>query len=447
MVSILSHLLIILSAIIMGLSFLFSKYLFIFPFIGLVPLFYIILKRELYSKIIFLWPVIVILIQAAPLMVALNTGTRPILQIIAVCILALYISIYGIFWLYVTSYFCIDRTITQKTCFLILSTWLYFLFTEYAVFWFFGVLQGCSLINILLPLTTQPLLTSFILFLGGNLALLYVIMQNIIGALYFVTRNKIFIIFWIIAFAPWILSAYFTSVTNKPIWLSKISAASIPFDKFYNCDSQEISEEILKALKKIIHEKPEVKVIIMPESTFPFSLNLYPLTIYNWSKNALESRELVIGTHRKDLTNNRLYCNLACVNNSVISYSYDKQKLLFFAEAVPPIWNICKKFEKFFLEDSTSLTPGEKPKNNNLRLFNMDFTPVICSELFLGNRPETPNNLVLAIVNDAWYQNSSFPELLVKTAQLKATLWRVDIVYVSHFYSLYISKTGEKFNF
>ncbi len=196
------------------------------------------------------------------------------------------------------------------------------------------------------------------------------------------------------------------------------------------CETQpyERAQEVCDALLKAEYCTPQAKMIVLPESAFPFPLEEHSYAVAMWQNNGnLFEKYLVVPAHyRKSQT--ELYNSVYLLHRGRIIHRYDKKELLPFFEKGCSLNPFLKKCHTLFLKDKEEFVPG-LPLQPSFKLPDgQDVQFCICSEL-LWNFPQ--KGIVIAVVHDGHYRYSYFPFLFKLLASFKANLYKVPLIYVA----------------
>jgi apolipoprotein N-acyltransferase len=133
-------------------------------------------------------------------------------------------------------------------------------------------------------------------------------------------------------------------------------------------------------------------------------------------------------------------------DKKVIQY-YDKKFLMPMTEYLPPFWKKTvgieriKSFLPAYQEFASALQAHTE--HATISLATCPVKPLICADLFLGaSQLSAPKNTVICTVNDSWFTQSYFRQLMYLYGVFKALEWQQDLIYVSHYYGVWISKHG-----
>ncbi len=319
---------------------------------------------------------------------------------------------------------------------LALSLYSYFLYRFSLII--FGWSAGLPMCLFFIPLffTATPLLLSSITVEG--LILLLIALQGVLAL--FVTQKKYSASVITLFFLIIILYAGHTH-ENKPAWLQHIATLNV-LNMEKTTDPWQRAHDILDQLEQIKRKDSTIALIIAPESTFTWPINKCKQLIEMWSEYGLNpNRSFIIGTQR--IENNKYLNSAVLLKQSRITQIYDKITPLIFTER-PALYcnfnSLCTFFttKKVTCQGTCGRTPFYADNSTIPPLF-----PFICSELFFAyQKPYTPPVTVLGLINDSWFSMHASLHLLVALARLNALRWNTDILYISHYFQLFISKRG-----
>jgi hypothetical protein len=318
-------------------------------------------------------------------------------------------------------------------------TWLYFYWVDAGFFWIFGNWEGNQLNHLTVPLAVRPHWLYFLPFLGKN-GFLFILVFFSLSVVMFLTdfsKKKAFVCFCscLILLSGFVLSK---PKKNIPSWVKKIGCVIAYTDEQ---NPFNIAEHIMFLLDEFKKNHPEVKCIIMPESSFKFPLNIWTQCLRLWKTEDTEDyATLLIGSHRKE--GDQLFNTLYQVKKGKIVSYYDKKHGLFFTERIPPFWTYFTGSRTLFLKNHEPFNQG---KNNCSTIF-IDhigaLSPMICSDLFFTKSNLSGKDSFLCIANDSWFISAYIPFLMFLHAKVIAVLEQQSVLYVSYNYALFIDNEG-----
>ncbi len=385
----------------------------------------------------------------------------------------------------------------EKTIFVwLITTTLYIRWVESYSLSLFTNLSGYSLFSPLLPLTTYPkLLYTPYCFIHHffSKTIFFSFFTKIISpktiALFLLHLPMVLIMLWHYTKSSFsksylYLALFFCSIFT---WLSglivpkQIQARpeilnAIAWLPFQGTGSETLALIVKQKYKNILAQKPETKLIILPESAFyTESLCSTPKNTALWNSTHITQKPYIIcGSFSREKRNICLKSYIE--KNSTNKNSTDKNKAdndLFFNTCyLIHDGSIIQKFHKKervplieYIPKWLEYIPKLLTKNSLSQLFFQKLPaidacdntrepliignlwrciPYICSELLLQEYPDDqyPELPILALVNDAWVSSSYIKNSMKKLAQLKAIEWQRNILYISYSYAIYIRKDG-----
>lgn len=367
------------SALLFSSAFLWPAYCFWAIFIFFIPLWHLFKRGQGSFVKGYMWGIICWSLQLSALLIFLfehGSGSAP-LRMSAWLVLVFYLSIYAGIWFWIikvaNDFFYAS---TVKSFIIISVSMAYFYWIHRAVFFIFGRVFGYPFSNPLLPLMIIPRL------------LLY--------------------------------------PQPKEEWQNQIAIIAP-----HNYESAwDRAYDFLERCKKISNNKPAVKVIITPESAFPFPLNNYPEFIALWSEYpGFECIHFLIGAHRQE--GKKLFNTLYYIHQGRIIQYYDKKTTLLIAEELPTnkfwLWT-----QKIFLADKHQVH-GSINARKAITIDGLPkLLPYICSDLFFCYKnPKMDDAVILCTVNDGWFSMNYMKELLQLYVRLAAINLNKQILYIN----------------
>lgn len=185
-----------------------------------------------------------------------------------------------------------------------------------------------------------------------------------------------------------------------------------------------LAQKIAQQLSSLKMSSIKNKIILAPESTFPFPLNEYPQIVRWWSLSMAKDVHLLIGAQRSEL--GKFYQTVYWIHGGRIIEVYDKLAPLPIAEEKSnnEIWS------NLFLKNKNSISSGRQTK-----IFDLGFikiVPQICSDLLNDNLPALDSSTFICyFMNDSWFPDY-FKQLLKKYLILKTLLSKAPAIYITH---------------
>ena len=188
----------------------------------------------------------------------------------------------------------------------------------------------------------------------------------------------------------------------------------------------ERAQEICHVLIDTAQKYPDKRVIILPESVFPWPLREHQYALRMWADNALNNDQyLILGSYRKN--NGKLLNTFYNVYQGRIIFYYDKTHLIPYFERKNPFkfFNIGNTL---FLSSKEGFTPGTSHTTFNFSHGSEPLTPLVCSETFWCMPSQKK---AIALINDSYFSLSYFPKLMRLLAQMNALEQQTALFYCS----------------
>lgn len=258
--------------------------------------------------------------------------------------------------------------------------------------------------------------------------LIFLILSSVSIYLYSKKYYKSIILIFIIAIC---ITPFKTkNITNtNPLKIKTITtdiAQEIKWDKL---ELTNIVNNNLYEISKAIQEQYDM--IILPETAFPFELNLYDNMI-NILKNA--SKDIIILTGAIELKDGMFY-NSAYLFQDGKMEIFNKIILVPFGEKIPLPEIFVHLINKYFFDNAIDFTPKNNKDINIANIKGEKFNIAICYEAtreeFYKNNPK----YLIAISNNAWFNNST-----------ESTLQKIIIRYFANKYKTIVYHSSNKSN-
>ncbi|MBN2267194.1 MAG: hypothetical protein JW725_02530 [Candidatus Babeliaceae bacterium] len=272
---------------------------------------------------------------------------------------------------------------------------------------------------------------------------------------------------WLVSGLFWVFGAFEGDATSHPLvpWfcgcagrlvgtrgvpqhILRFAVVRLPFKPLATVCEVEHLDFLSRSIAQLAVEKPEVSVILLPESSLPYCLNTHSSSMAALSLLS-ERKALVFSGHRQEGDSVSSCCYF--FNGGQLSSWCEKYHLMFFVERAPALFGLplpCSIGHLIGIDDF--FVPGKRERvpfvvsglsGEPVSLL----YPLICSELFMTNQiasvPST-NCAAVALVNDAWFAGSAQPDLMFGLALLKAWWYQKDLFYVGYRYATYICGRG-----
>ena len=442
-----SLLFVVSSAILYAIALLFPQYAAPLVFIFLIPLFYYLMatqdtKRPIF-RIGFLWGLFFFSIALFGIFMLVLTRAQGPARVLGYLLPVIYFSLCSGAW-----FWCMERAFFINQPFLItFITFLYFVAMDRWLLFVVGVCCGYPFSYPLLPLIQYPALVQGATLVGLDALLYCLIVSSWAIARWGHEKKGRYFIFAGISGLPFALGPLLYLQENEPAHLQKIVFLYVePEDEY----PVEATGKITVGLQAVSEQYPQATTILMPESSFKFSLNSHLDTVKKWCEGMAQHCTLIIGSHRTESVKNdeKLHGSLFCIQQGRITHCYDKLNCLPFGETLFQPWNSIHWIKSAFLNKKKMFAPGEK-KGSLISLDNdFKFFPLICYDLFCTNNdPCTEHKSFpsLTLANDDWFRLSSyFQHLLLLTAHRRALEWGRDGLYIAHSGGWWLGKRGKK---
>jgi len=440
------------SAVLYVLPFMFSTYAWWLVFLFPIPLLYVALHENLTFKHGYIWGIFAFGLHLSGVLYSvflMATGSY-LLRLIPILFIVLYepLSSGACFWLAgkFIAHFNILKQTWQRVGVWVATLFIFFYYVDRYCLLLFDRCEGYFLMHPLLPLATKPAFLQFLPTIGKPLLTIALLLVPATITMFIIKPHKKRFFAILIALLPWLGASFFPQQQlKKPHWLNQVAPMQIIFPESANLT--DMMHRAGKQFKKIIHNRPDTKLIIMPESSFYCSsLVSIPKLVNFWSEKHLGRQlDIVVGIPRQEKNNS--YNTLIWVKNGKLQTYFDKRHAMILTEHTPSWFNFLFIQNLYFSKvPATTISTKHRPQ---LPILNdVTFIPYICSELFFNEHPDDDYNTgtILEICNDMWfntpYYPSYVPRLMHLIAQFKAIQWQRDILYVSFFHATYIDIHG-----
>lgn len=228
---------------------------------------------------------------------------------------------------------------------------------------------------------------------------------------------------------------------RSPTYINQIGYISPPDYTLYN-HPLDAAQQIYYKMADLIKKKPNIKIIVMPESSYRFSLNNRKDILQLWTQNALrDDISLLIGSLRQK--NNKRFNTAFWIKKGDIQHIYDKRHLAPFTEYIPAFWSRFSCFTDLF---SPRYIPFDRGRHQDI-IFDcnkmLTLEPCICSDLFLGVYSYQKGFPIVVLLNETVFSCQYMGYLMFLYAKYKALELGRDILYVGYQYAIWITRTGE----
>lgn len=462
--------LLIISAILYALPFLFSEYLWWLIFIFPVPLLYVTRVQNISFVQGYVWGIIVfsLHLHAGIFIVADLARDMRLVGFVMGIVMILYQALVPavLFWLTTKTIqlFSIQSPFFRLSLYA-LALDLFILWTDQYCLWIFGVQEGYPLMHPLLPLAQQPKLLMLLPILGKQLlTILFLLVPVSVVILLCLPaealpcppkllakdgtkegyKNRRTLLFFMCVLIPWILCfMHETPNTKSPDWYNRIKSLPCMIHATGN-NPETVMKIVARYLKNTVETYPNVTVIIMPESALNIAVYANAIELFSLCSKKYVGKPIhfIFGACRKQ--NDDYYNSLHWVYDGQLQACFDKKHAMLMTERLSD-WMDGELMQTIYFKDMPCITPS----CSNRKLLNLGdgyvFVPYICSELFFNEYPDDcyKNRPIIAIINDVLFTESYMQKLLLLLARFKAIQWQRYIVYVAYGDSVFIDKRGE----
>jgi len=437
-----------LSALLFSLSFFYPEKLSWLIFLFLIPLFYVAFdsQRKISFWHGFFWGVLFYTVHLYAFSMFFWHELQGIKAILIPIFIILFLSIYSGIWFFLGQkivLFFKSRSILAMLCWAFCS-YLYFTWMLHGSVWIFGVFMGYPFSYPLVPLANGSYCLQLLPIFSKDLLLGFLILFSGFVALFlrYFKKKYIFLSFFLLI--PFLYGILFPLDTFFPKQIKNIGYISPScVNKQHSLDA---AQQIYYAMVQLIQKRPNVSLIVMPETSYLFDLNELKYIIDLWCHNILDDEiDLIIGAPRKEKENR--YNSLYWIGQGDIKGTYDKVHLMAFTEFIPRFWDYVGIFKDFFLHYDGKYVKGKK-KQAVFEINNIRFKPRICFDMLIGKRRGKNNGLatkkdvLLVAVNDTVFQSRHMRKLMFLFAKMRALQCCEDMLYVGYYRAIWVSKSG-----
>lgn len=438
------------SAIIYGISFLCSEYLWWLVFIFPVPLLYITRQVNLSFIHGYVWGLFVFTLHLSGVMYVLICLSRETwaMGIIAGSIIILYQALMPgfLFWCAtrINQFFILPIKAQLLVWNIVL--WLFIMWIDWYSMWIFGIKEGYPLMHPLIPLSQKPALLCLLPYIGKQLVTIAFLFVPTSIVMMLWCKNYKTVLFFCGAIAPWIVCWWWGAKVNmqQACWHKKVKA--LPMMICSTAKNPAVAIKIAAHhLKNIVATYPETEIVIMPESAFNMS-NFADLSelLQWWHEDYIGKKiHFIFGASRWH--EGCYYNSLHWVYNGALQGCCDKRHAMLLSERLP-LWIDGPIMQQLYFNQSCPIAISSCKRDKLVLPECGEFVPYICSELFFNEFPddEYKDIPVIVIINDSLFSVNVWSlyiqKLLVLLARFRAIQWQRDIVYVSYAQSLFIDR-------
>jgi hypothetical protein len=205
-------------------------------------------------------------------------------------------------------------------------------------------------------------------------------------------------------------------------------------------NAEGVGQKIYAVLADCVSNNNEMsRVLVSPESMFPFALNCYPHIVRLWSAVVPTQDHYFVGSvYQKGQT---YYQAVYWIHGGLIIKIYVKKILTPFVEKLPEGWRNLRPIKEMFLHDAVEFC--DCAQGVGADFFDITSTiriiPRICLEFFFTTYDEIQPFLapskeayIYFFANDSWF-NEFFRKNLYNLAVVRSHWLNVPLIYIGHF--------------
>jgi apolipoprotein N-acyltransferase len=445
-----SFLLVLLSAVVYAVPFLYSVYLWWLVFLFPIPLLYAARKDNVGFKQGFLWAFFSFLVHGSggvsvvAHMAHEYWGWGVVLGLSIVIYQAICVGL--IFWLFqLCIRFFMIHDVLSKLCINTVMLAFVIFWIDRGSFCIFGIIEGYPLMHPLILLTQHPPLLFLLPFVGKQLLTVVFLCFATSVVCFLLFKNKIACLYVLFAVSPWILSTMlYSPVVPEPSWVKDIVA----FPHMTLCKTLypvSMVKSMAQQMSTVLVEYPHAECIVMPESAFDSEvLSTVPDLLALWSEQYIgRPIHIVFGASR--VCDGNYYNCGYWLYNGVLQECFDKRHTMVLSERIPD-WLNCNAVRSMYRANGCCEVACGVSNRSAISMNGRVLVPYLCSELFFNDYSDGFEP-ILVLVNDSVFVESRcsgyIQDLLLMLACFKALMWQRDIVYVSYVYTVFIDKKGK----
>lgn len=421
------------SAILLNTAFLFPCYLGWLVFFAFSPLFTVILSRH--SLTFFhgiIWGVLFWSVHYIPVAYVIMYHGAGSWRGIAYIFLVIYMALISGIWFGI--YQGTGRWIARQWHGALFAsiTIGYLFYITYDCFWIFGSQTGYACGILVLPLVHYPIICRLIQSFG-----LQVITAGVVGSGFLIAyvqqrRNR-----WI---TPVLIGGLLVFLTIPqaqklaiPEWYYQI--AHVTPDQSCKAHPRDCAQDIAYRIASVCGRHPTARVIVMPESSFPFLIDKELWALKLWEMN--EERICIFGSFHSIKNDPNIRASILIAQGSRIMKYYDKTIPFPFTEYIPSSWKFLQGISHLFLRGKPKIRVSAPTHGTDPFLLPglPPLWPALCSDLFFDTQaafnPIHQKGVILFLANDSWFPSWPMPELMCRYARLVALVKKTDLIYVS----------------
>ncbi len=352
--------------------------------------------------------------------------------------LAFYLSLQQtlIFWLFSGLYY-------RYPClagYMFFIVWFYVL-GHYSL-WIFGSLEGLLFVHPMRVLVQLPGLATCTLYLGYSWAFGIFLLVVFSGCSFLLRRNRAALLVFLINIASiLIINCFHRDVQLKHFSCFYVPRVTHPLEP--DISSFEALEKICDLLGRDgLGRAP--RIIVFPESFFPFACNT-PYMQAGFSQACSDNDTLIFGSYaleKEDFVANAAF-GFSCEKCIGL---YEKSHRVVLAERFPN-WIVLLSSLLGYTLIAFCAGNGAFTRFCCTQIAGA-VVPIVCSELFFTNRLSNmtsmlcADDVVVALINDSWFEGSFFQQALWEVARLQVIASGVPLLYSSYAYQGWFSSSG-----
>lgn len=437
--------LLVFSASLYAIPFLWSKQLWWLIFIFPIPLLYIVCTENLSFIHGYVWGLIVFSLHLSGgifIIARLAGDSWPVGLLLGIGML-LYQALYPALLFYGAT-----KIAKGGRPFIHLFVWtttlaIFLFWVDQYCLWILGVAEGYPLMHPLVLFAQHSCLLLLLPMLGKQLLtlLFLLIPASVVAVLWY--KNYKALLFFMSAIIPWAGCLYVgIPQAARPGWCHSIK--SLPCMMHSTVAHPLVTIKVIgRKLKEIVADNAKISIVIMPESAFnSTNFENVPELLQLWSCDHIgKPLHIVFGACR--VQDGHYYNTLHWVYDGVLQACFDKKHAMPITERLPSVMDN-DYIRNIYFKDGVWITQSSNDRIGLLLGESIIFVPYICSELFFNHVSDDcyEGMPIIVIVNDTLLSNSYVQDLLVFLASFRAVEWQREIVYVSYGQSLLIDRRG-----
>lgn len=361
------------------------------------------------------------------------------LRLLVPLFLILYCAAYSAFAFYSAARLSYQKTYMVKGVMWVMCISAYYLIMRYGALWIIGLKTGYPLALPLLPLAEYPEFLRALPYLHSS-GLLLCLLSFAMGVAYYLVTKHAWV--WLLNICMLIPfgSGFFVTTKNRSIPAYAVPCALILPPIKGGRHPRDCAQDIALYINRACARNQKASILILPESSYPFALNMHPDALELWGINALhDGQYLIIGSYAQE--GESLYNGIYCINNCRIIFDYVKKCRMPFTEYIPYPWSMLTCARTLFLKNRQGFSAKESS-----RLLTLNSTwrvqLALCSEFFFDAYDNQCTFPILALVNDSWFSCLYIRHLMYLFARYMAIERSRDIMYSSYTYGACIDTQG-----